>query len=52
MDGMDKTDEGKGHSGCQNKGEREDKYSGNQSDAEVEYINESHEKVMPNCLVI
>ena len=42
MDGMNKTDEGKGHSGCQNKGEREDQYSGNQSDDEVEYINESH----------
>ena len=30
MDGMNKTDEGKGHSGCQNKGEREDQYSGSQ----------------------
>ena len=50
MDGMNKTDEGKGHSGCQNKGE--DQYSGNQSDDENEYIKESHEKNMANCSIM
>ena len=52
MDDINKTDEGEGHSGCQNKGEKEEQYSGNQSDDEVEHINESHEKNMANCLIM
>ena len=30
MNDMNKTDEGESHSGCQNQGEGEDQYSGNQ----------------------
>ena len=49
---MNKTDEGKCHSGCQNKREREDQYFGSQSDDEVKYIYESHQKNMSNCLIM